>query len=380
LHAALSLLLLAPAASVHLLGPLRTAPLRAAPIRPAAIRLSADEINVGGRPVEEGDGLLVRVKVHFMGTDETDDTWYDGDSPDLLRTDPGEASRSAFQSEELDMSLDDSELLEELRQKKWDGNSRWQLSTFAQSHLGEWVGAMKAFVLNADGTDMLQDGDVTACVTSASVPADGVIAWRESLDREEAALCLGNLTLTPDSFARNVGSMCVGGAYTISRDLASGEGGKGSGLLLELGVAEGARRVRVKLLYGESGGSEGAESGVLSLQRLALLHESEATAGRDALSAAALSDTVGSGLYDPPQGDRTRYQSVYCEGGVTLVFPRSLPAETAGFVSLDWTGGPALLCGASCGGAAMAAVHPSEPRAGDALPSRPQVRSPRLVA
>ena len=58
----------------------------------------------------------------------------------------------------------------------------------------------------------------------------------------------------------------------------------------------------------------------------------------EAPSARACAQEVGIGLYDPPAGDRSLYQSLYCEGGVTLVFPRSLPAESAGFVSLDWTG------------------------------------------
>ena len=52
-----------------------------------------------------------------MGTDDSDDTWYDGDSPDLLRTEAGEMNRGAFQSEELDMSLTDDEMLEALRRE-----------------------------------------------------------------------------------------------------------------------------------------------------------------------------------------------------------------------------------------------------------------------
>lgn len=355
LSSMLLLISVGPAASV-LLAPLRTPPRVAVGRSTAsAIRLSAEEeILVGGQPIVEGDGLIVRdeessawwratvrelqdgrVKVHFMGTDDSWDAWYDGNSPDLMRVDAAEANRPAFQSEELDLSLDDDELLEALRQKKWDANARWQLSTFAQTHLGEWVGAATTYTLTDDGLGMSQDGPPAACVTTAFVPADSVISWNEVL--ADAPLSLGNLTLTPDSFARTVGTMCVGGAYSISRDLASGASGavgsEGAGLLLELGVAESGRRVRAKLLYAAPGGS-----GELSLQRLALLQETESSTPRSALSAADVSERVGSGLYDPPQGDRQRYQSLYCEGAVTLVFPRSLPAETPGFVSLDWTG------------------------------------------
>lgn len=31
--------------------------------------------------------------------------------------------------------------------------------------------------------------------------------------------------------------------------------------------------------------------------------------------------------------------TLYCEGGVTLVFPTEIPADSAGAISLDWVAG-----------------------------------------
>ena len=49
--------------------------------------------------------------------------------------------------------------------------------------------------------------------------------------------------------------------------------------------------------------------------------------------------TPGRGLYDPPLGDKSGYISLYCEGGVTLVFPTVVAANGPGVISLDWIAG-----------------------------------------
>ena len=41
----------------------------------------------------------------------------------------------------------------------------------------------------------------------------------------------------------------------------------------------------------------------------------------------------------PPKGDKRGYCSLYCEGGITLVFPTSVDAGASGFLSLDWIAG-----------------------------------------
>ena len=80
----------------------------------------------------------------------------------------------------------------------------------------------------------------------------------------------------------------------------------------------------------------------MQLRRVALVREADPAASA---AAAAEDDDAparpGTGLYDPPPGDRARYCSLYCEGGLTLVCPYALPLEgdeAKGCISLDWTG------------------------------------------
>ena len=53
----------------------------------------------------------------------------------------------------------------------------------------------------------------------------------------------------------------------------------------------------------------------------------------------AVDGAPGRGLYDPPPGDKRDYCSLYCEGGITLVFPTTIGAGGGGFLSLDWVAG-----------------------------------------
>lgn len=58
---------------------------------------------------------------------------------------------------------------------------------------------------------------------------------------------------------------------------------------------------------------------------------------------AMLPDTcsLGKGIYDSPMGvhDGSAYTTLYCNGGITLKFPRTIPDQAAGCISLDWIAG-----------------------------------------
>ena len=116
-------------------------------------------VQVGGQPVEEGDGLLCRdeesdawwratvkdidgsrVLVHYTGCSDEWDLWMEASSTDLMRAEDGGVQKSSFQSEEYEEGLDDEELLEAMRERKWAENARWQLNVFAQEQLGDWQG------------------------------------------------------------------------------------------------------------------------------------------------------------------------------------------------------------------------------------------------
>lgn len=149
-------LLLAPAS---LLPPSR-AP-RPPLLSPAALRrLSPPLLSLqpppalNGRPLVQGDMLIHkdeesmawwsaqavevegdRVLLHYTGCDASWDTWVPVDPMRLAHMDPDSKQRtaSAFQSEEFEASLDDEEVLAQIRKKRWEDNARWQLTVFARS-------------------------------------------------------------------------------------------------------------------------------------------------------------------------------------------------------------------------------------------------------
>ena len=66
----------------------------------------------------------------------------------------------------------------------------------------------------------------------------------------------------------------------------------------------------------------------MALRQLALIRETLCGAapppGADPAAEVDLDGTPGRGLYDPPAGRSDDYLSLYCEGGLTLVFPTKL--------------------------------------------------------
>ena len=79
----------------------------------------------------------------------------------------------------------------------------------------------------------------------------------------------------------------------------------------------------------------------MQLRRVAIVRESTAGAAAEGEAEDDAPATPGTGLYDPPPGDKAKYCSLYCDGGLTLVCPYALPLEgleAKGCISLDWTG------------------------------------------
>jgi len=271
-----------------------------------------------------------QILVHYMGCDDAWDTWMDASSPDIARVEASEADRAAFQQDDMEAGLDDMELLEKYRRQQWEANSRWQLNVFAQGQLGSWEGVCTPYaaeVSPSGGVEMLPQPSAP-CSSHAAVEKNNAVECSET--GHDARLAL-NMQLTPSSFDREKGCMTVGTAYTMSRRLDAEAAG---GLLIEVGLREKAQRVRCKFLYlpdDESRGSGPAQ--MLRLEKLAVVRENVVG------TAAPAASPPGGGLYDPPPGDRTNYFSLYCEDGLTLVFPTTCATDAAGFISVDWTAG-----------------------------------------
>lgn len=314
------------------------------------------EPRVGGQPVEEGDGLLCRdaesdawwratvrevdgsrVLVHYTGCSDDWDLWMEASSTDLMRAEDGGARESSFQSEEYEAGLDDEELLEAMRERKWAENARWQLNVFAQEQLGEWQGKCTVYELTPgeDGVPRLVEGATTECASGAVISGGDEVTWRDELGDELALAPMSTgATLSSESFyPQKQGNMAVGNAFTLSSGPASVP------LLLELGLKEAAERVRAKLVYDLD---ETDDAPQMRLRRVAIVREASGSAAVDAAADDDGPGRPGSGLYDTPAGNKEKYCSLYCEGGLTLVCPFVLPlapdADARGCISLDWTG------------------------------------------
>ena len=100
-----------------------------------------------------------------------------------MRAEAAGEKDKAFQMDEYMDSLEDEELLEQMRQRKWAENARWQLNVFAQAQLGEWAGEATMYEVAAwDPSDAesklrLRKADTRPCSAAGASPA---AAWASS--------------------------------------------------------------------------------------------------------------------------------------------------------------------------------------------------------
>ena len=288
------------------------------------------------------------VLVHFTGCDSAWDQWFDADSPDIMLMDATEKATdaNAFQSEAYEATLDQlgqEELLEQYRQERWDDNARWQLTTFGLAQIGEWSGEIELYELDEKGSGVTKrvgpwTPDCT-CVMSYVEDASLDDKMTTAVDFADtlpsvAAQYQVAARMGASSFRPEKGNMAVASAFTLAQPVSADEPAKG--WLFEVSIGEADRRVRCKLLYAADAAA--ASDGAMRLEGLAVVRE--ARGGQAFLSADVNIDgRPGAGLYDPPPGEKTGYCSLYCAGGITLVFPTSVGAGQKGTISLDWIAG-----------------------------------------
>lgn len=330
-----------------------------------------EEPLIGGLPIAEGDQILCRddasdawwrasvretrgsqVLVHYSGCDDAWDEWMEASSPKLMRMDSAEQQRdkSPFQSDTIEDEIESEALLEEYRQERWDNNARWQLTTFAEAQMGAFAGEIELYEADGDGGVRRVVGPwQPACSSSGEIVSNEEIELVDTLPAPAADLAV-SLRMGAPAFRPEKGNMAVAGAFSLATPL---EGQPAGGLLLEVSLREEGRRVRCKLRYtpdDEDGADapatdgEAAPTGTaprMSVRNVAIVRE--VLGGGEFVDGDAgdgdIDGTPGRGLYDPPLGDKSGYISLYCEGGVTLVFPTVVAANAPGVISLDWIAG-----------------------------------------
>ncbi|KAL1525056.1 hypothetical protein AB1Y20_019929 [Prymnesium parvum] len=274
-----------------------------------------------------------RVLVHYAGCDPYWDAWVDIDEMTLMHMDSNERAKEAgaFQSEEYESSMDDEAVLKEMRKKRWEDNARWQINVFARSQLGVFDGTSVEYVQTVRDDGSLRFSKEESSSSCSADVLDGS-ASLFMVDKMRTPSLGIDLQADYRAFTPEMGNMAVANAYTLAQADADGS------ILLELALKEGTRRVRCKLLYNSG------DSGERQLERLAVVKEAaegSTFAQGDDMGTVDLDGSPGRGLYNPPSGmhDGSVYTTLYCDGGVTLKFPRAIPLNVPGCISLDWVAG-----------------------------------------
>lgn len=331
-----------------------------------------------------GSELLIT----FMGCDNAWDTWMDASSPDLSLMDAVDIKKeeSAFQSGERERTtatadhsalcpfpsstkylrmhpaslcaahwpcadtyedtLTDEEMIEEYRKQRWDDNARWQLTTFAQAQMGQWGGTAEIYEASAEDAQRVKKlvGPwVPDCESEAKVSGSQEVQLSEKLPAPAEPLALSLNVIGADGFRPECGNMAVGGAFTLASPSKAADGASDGGWLIEMCLREESRRVRCKLLYRPADGDSAAEVPAMRLANVAIVREvlggGEFVTSDVSGEEPDIDGSPGRGLYDPPPGEKLRYVSLYSEGGITLVFPSEVSADSEGVISLDWIAG-----------------------------------------
>ena len=243
---------------------------------------------------------------------------------------------NAFQADAMEASMTDDDMLEEYRRQRWEDNAKWQLTTFAQSQLGSWEGEIELYELDGEGGMKRRVGPWAPQCSCETAPteANTEVDMKDNLPGVASEHAVEQI-FGPSTFRPELGSMAVASSFSLAMS-------QEKGWLFEVCIGEEDRRVRCKLLYGVEEGGEAGEGGApaMALQGCAVVRE--ARGGKAFITDSEGADIDGSpgrGLYDPPKGDKREYCSLYCEGGITLVFPTRVDADAPGCLSLDWIAG-----------------------------------------
>jgi len=327
------------------------------PRRSSTVVLCDADAILGGKPLLVGDQLVhkdlesnawwrasamevvgERVLIHYLGCGPEWDTWVNVDPENLMRVDPSEP-KAAFQSEEYEASLDDDELLEQMRQKKWDDNARWQIDSFAKAQCGSFGGSLVEFLptVRSDGNLVFKPGEppassfsMTRTTAASDADPDGVLIAENLEAGAELAL---NTQLEYKAFLSAAGNQAVGNAYTLTGLPSEAS----DGILYEVCLREGGRRVRAKFIY-----KVGADANARVLARVGVVTETLSGVGEfdsGLEDEGDLDGRPGRGVYDPPPRVEGSYMTLYCEGGITLLFPTEIPVDASGCITIDWIAG-----------------------------------------
>lgn len=159
----------------------------------------------------------------------------------------------------IPMEGDTEEILDQMRAERQRDNDRWQSAVFRDQQSGVYTGSFELFVPRPAegkfGLGLHSAGSVQMAVGSQNTPSTGIVASIEEkfsghvADENFDWLFEGRaVKLEPTSLRLAAGNQAIGNAFTLGS--AVDDQGR---YLIEVGLKEGANRVRVKYAYVRQG-------------------------------------------------------------------------------------------------------------------------------
>lgn len=261
--------------------------------------------------------------------------------------------------EEYPNTLQDNEILEQLRLKKQLMNDVWQSTLFRDTQSGDYVGSYELFAPQKNdqgnfGLSRVDIGSCTNCISAGSFDATyGVtISITESYSSasskiiEDKALRRVVSSLLretksfyqPDEFRTACGNQIVGSTFTISRVQDA------ELYVAELGIREGLLRVRVRYAYhavhqdGHILSPEEVQSSMYNLELKGFVVIKEALKDVSPIEMNPLFlEQAGDDIYDP-QAYGDPYVQLKFPPKLTIMYPRGMPNQGLSILSMQWEG------------------------------------------
>lgn len=273
-----------------------------------------------------------------------------------------------------DPSIEDEEVLRDIRMNKMIVNDRWQSCHFRDNQGGEWTGSYETYQCAAGTTagvslQKVGMGTVRSSMTASEFSNEGVSIFIKEVYTENAT----SNDKAPDASAKEVtemlqkptravtkptdfrvigGNQIVANVFTLNAVSPNGPDRDPLEVIEEitdftpdsyvgeLGIKEGLIRTRVRFAYaaGATAALSAAEKYSLPLGLLGMTVIREAQLAASPADVQLLLDSkLGPGIYDP-QAAGEPYLQLNLPGRLSLLFPRGVAAGRRQCLTIEWEG------------------------------------------
>ncbi len=251
-------------------------------------------------------------------------------------------SEYADQQAEMEYLADD-ELLQKYRDDMQNSNDQWQLNLFLKAQAGTWSGVWSEYTPvpngGANGETVFRMTNIykgrQECV--GDYDARTVRWWDLTLLHAADGgplepVVVAEKEMLPTSFRGTLGAMTADNVFSCSRVWPQDGGGGGEMFDAEVWIRQGEYRTRVTFVY-----ESAAPDAAFEVHKIVVKKERLGKQGPTA-EEPELFGSSGRGIYDPSARVPGSWD-LSLHGGLSLVFPPTLPRGDKGAVIVDWIAG-----------------------------------------